>query len=143
VIVDGCFTVRTNSHSPSTARPRFGAGASTAIIAALFVWVLVIPTPLLGLLPMDYFGTTARFHSIDERRGFGLIGNFLRHCRDVFGTSNPIRTNTPECVLGKYEASVASESPFDQLACTYRAFKQQTDDIPKARNIVRMENIFE
>ena len=37
-------------------RPRFGAGPSTAIIAALMVWVLVIPTPLLGLLPMEFFG---------------------------------------------------------------------------------------
>jgi hypothetical protein len=37
-------------------RPRFGAGPSTAIIAALLVWVLVIPTPLLGLLPMEFFG---------------------------------------------------------------------------------------
>ena len=40
----------------SAIRPRFGAGPTTAIFAALMVWVLVIPTPLLGLLPMQFFG---------------------------------------------------------------------------------------
>jgi len=36
--------------------PRFGPGTPTASIAAIFVWMLVIPTPLLGLLPMGLFG---------------------------------------------------------------------------------------
>jgi len=37
-------------------RPRFGAGPTTALLAALLVWVLVIPVPMLGLLPMEFFG---------------------------------------------------------------------------------------
>jgi hypothetical protein len=37
-------------------RPRFGAGPRTAIIAAVVAWVLVIPIPLLGLIPMEWFG---------------------------------------------------------------------------------------
>jgi len=37
-------------------RPRFGAGPRTAVIAAVATWVLVIPIPLLGLIPMEWFG---------------------------------------------------------------------------------------
>jgi hypothetical protein len=37
-------------------RPRFGAGAKTAVLAALAVWFLAVPTALLGLLPMAFFG---------------------------------------------------------------------------------------
>ncbi|MGH7863902.1 MAG: hypothetical protein ACREQB_02855 [Candidatus Binataceae bacterium] len=40
-------------------RPRHGAGPATALIAAIVVWLLVIPVPMLGLLPMEFFG--ARF----------------------------------------------------------------------------------
>jgi len=36
-------------------RPRFGPGIGTALIAAVTVWLLVIPIPLLGLLPMEFF----------------------------------------------------------------------------------------
>ncbi|MBV8772449.1 MAG: hypothetical protein JO166_08995 [Deltaproteobacteria bacterium] len=36
-------------------RPRFGPGAATALIAAVAVWLLVIPIPLLGLSPMEFF----------------------------------------------------------------------------------------
>jgi hypothetical protein len=37
-------------------RPRFGPGARTALMAALVVWLLVIPIPIVGLLPMAFFG---------------------------------------------------------------------------------------
>jgi hypothetical protein len=37
-------------------RPRFGPGPRTAIIAAVTAWLLVIPIPLLGLIPMQWFG---------------------------------------------------------------------------------------
>lgn len=37
-------------------RPRFGAGARTAIIAGLVTWALCIPLPLGGLMPMHFFG---------------------------------------------------------------------------------------
>jgi hypothetical protein len=37
-------------------RPRFGPGPGTALIAAIVVWLLVIPIPTLGLLPMEFFG---------------------------------------------------------------------------------------
>ncbi|HMK73914.1 MAG TPA: hypothetical protein VK454_11275 [Myxococcaceae bacterium] len=37
-------------------RPRFGAGPRTAVIAAVVAWLLVIPIPLLGLIPMEWFG---------------------------------------------------------------------------------------
>src|SRR5215471_331339 len=36
-------------------RPRFGPGAGTASIAGLIVWLLAIPAPLIGLLPMKFF----------------------------------------------------------------------------------------
>jgi hypothetical protein len=36
-------------------RPRLGAGASTAIVAAVIVWALVLPIPMIGLLPMRFF----------------------------------------------------------------------------------------
>ncbi len=37
-------------------RPRFGAGARTALLAGLVTWFLSIPVPLLGLIPMNFFG---------------------------------------------------------------------------------------
>jgi hypothetical protein len=37
-------------------RPRFGPGPGTALAAAVTVWLLVIPAPLIGLLPMKFFG---------------------------------------------------------------------------------------
>ncbi len=37
-------------------RPSLGAGPGTALIVAIVVWLLVIPIPLLGLLPMNLFG---------------------------------------------------------------------------------------
>ncbi len=37
-------------------RPRFGAGARTAALAGLAVWFLTVPVPLLGLIPMEFFG---------------------------------------------------------------------------------------
>jgi hypothetical protein len=36
-------------------RPRLGPGPGTATIAGLVVWVLAIPAPLIGLLPMKFF----------------------------------------------------------------------------------------
>ena len=36
-------------------RPRFGAGPTTALLAGLLVWALVIPVPMIGLLPMEFF----------------------------------------------------------------------------------------
>jgi hypothetical protein len=39
----------------AAARPRFGAGAGTALLAAITVWLLVIPIPTIGLLPMAFF----------------------------------------------------------------------------------------
>ena len=33
-------------------RPRFGPGPTTALLAAILVWILVIPVPLWGLMPM-------------------------------------------------------------------------------------------
>jgi hypothetical protein len=36
-------------------RPRLGAGAKTAIIAGIVAWLLAIPAPLIGLLPMKFF----------------------------------------------------------------------------------------
>ena len=43
-------------------RPRFGAGPSTALIAALTVWLLVLPIPMIGILPMRFL--PARFVTI-------------------------------------------------------------------------------
>jgi hypothetical protein len=43
----------------AAALPRFGAGIGTALLAAFTVWLLVIPVPTLGLLPMAFF--SARF----------------------------------------------------------------------------------
>ncbi len=37
-------------------RPRFGAGPKSAFLAGLAVWFLTVPVPLLGLLPMKFFG---------------------------------------------------------------------------------------
>lgn len=37
-------------------RPRFGAGPTTAVIAGVATWLLVVPTPMVGLLPMRFFG---------------------------------------------------------------------------------------
>jgi len=37
-------------------RPRFGPGPRTAVLAALATWALVIPIPLCGLIPMEWFG---------------------------------------------------------------------------------------
>ncbi|HEY2107360.1 MAG TPA: hypothetical protein VGH29_16295 [Candidatus Binataceae bacterium] len=37
-------------------RPRFGPGPVTALLAAITIWLLVIPTPIIGLLPMEFFG---------------------------------------------------------------------------------------
>jgi hypothetical protein len=39
----------------SAMRPRFGPGPATALAAAFTVWLLVIPVPTLGLLPMEFF----------------------------------------------------------------------------------------
>jgi hypothetical protein len=36
-------------------RPRFGAGVGTAVIAGVFVWLVAIPLPLIGLIPMKFF----------------------------------------------------------------------------------------
>jgi hypothetical protein len=36
-------------------RPRFGPGPATALLAAITIWLLVIPTPIIGLLPMEFF----------------------------------------------------------------------------------------
>jgi hypothetical protein len=36
-------------------RPQLGPGPKTAIVAAIVVWLLVIPVPTLGLLPMEFF----------------------------------------------------------------------------------------
>jgi hypothetical protein len=35
--------------------PRFGRGARNACAAGALVWLLAIPTPLIGLLPMKFF----------------------------------------------------------------------------------------
>jgi len=43
----------------AAARPRFGPGPATALLAAFTVWLLVIPVPTIGLLPMEFF--SARF----------------------------------------------------------------------------------
>ncbi|MGO9058959.1 MAG: hypothetical protein ACLQU2_16435 [Candidatus Binataceae bacterium] len=37
-------------------RPASGPGPKTALLAAILVWLLVIPVPLIGLLPMKFFG---------------------------------------------------------------------------------------
>jgi hypothetical protein len=37
-------------------RPRFGPGPKTAALAGLAVWFATIPVPMLGLLPMKFFG---------------------------------------------------------------------------------------
>ncbi len=37
-------------------RPSSGPGPKTALIAAILVWLLVIPVPIIGLLPMKFFG---------------------------------------------------------------------------------------
>jgi len=37
-------------------RPRFGPGPKTAVLAGFVGWLLAIPVPLLGLLPMNFFG---------------------------------------------------------------------------------------
>ncbi len=39
----------------SAMRPRFGPGPATALAAALTVWLLVIPVPVIGLAPMRFF----------------------------------------------------------------------------------------
>jgi hypothetical protein len=39
----------------AAARPRFGPGPATALLAAVTVWLLVIPVPTIGLLPMAFF----------------------------------------------------------------------------------------
>ncbi|MGH7948806.1 MAG: hypothetical protein ACREQF_06255, partial [Candidatus Binataceae bacterium] len=49
-------------------RPRHGAGPATALIAGVVVWLLVIPVPMLGLLPMEFFG--ARFVALWAIYGF-------------------------------------------------------------------------
>jgi hypothetical protein len=36
-------------------RPRFGPGPATALLAAVTIWLLVIPIPTIGLLPMAFF----------------------------------------------------------------------------------------
>ena len=38
-------------------RPRFGAGPATAGGAGLLTWLLAIPLPLVGLLPMEFFSS--------------------------------------------------------------------------------------
>jgi hypothetical protein len=40
----------------AAARPRLGPGPLTAVIAGFVVWFACIPVPLLGLLPMKFFG---------------------------------------------------------------------------------------
>ena len=35
-------------------RPSSGPGPKTALIAAILVWLLVIPVPIIGLLPMKF-----------------------------------------------------------------------------------------
>jgi len=35
--------------------PRFGRGIRNAGVAGAFVWLLAVPTPLIGLLPMKFF----------------------------------------------------------------------------------------
>ncbi len=37
-------------------RPSSGPGPATALKAAILVWLLVIPVPIIGLLPMQFFG---------------------------------------------------------------------------------------
>jgi hypothetical protein len=32
-----------------------GPGPATALLAAITIWLLVIPTPIIGLLPMEFF----------------------------------------------------------------------------------------
>jgi hypothetical protein len=39
----------------AAALPRFGSRFSTALMASLTVWLLVIPVPTLGLIPMAFF----------------------------------------------------------------------------------------
>ncbi len=36
-------------------RPRLGAGAGTAVIAGIITWLVAIPLPLIGLIPMKFF----------------------------------------------------------------------------------------
>ena len=36
-------------------RPRFGPGVGTAVIAGLITWLLAVPAPLIGLIPMKFF----------------------------------------------------------------------------------------
>jgi hypothetical protein len=36
-------------------RPRLGPGAGTAVIAGLITWLLAVPAPLIGLIPMKFF----------------------------------------------------------------------------------------
>jgi hypothetical protein len=36
-------------------RPRFGPGAGTAAIAGFVTWLVAIPLPLIGLIPMKFF----------------------------------------------------------------------------------------
>jgi len=58
-------------------RPHFGAGPATALVAAIVVWMLVIPIPTVGLLPMEFFG--ARFAILWSLYGFVpiLIGTLI------------------------------------------------------------------
>ncbi len=58
-------------------RPHFGAGPATALVAAIVVWMLVIPVPTVGLLPMEFFG--ARFAILWSLYGFVpiLIGTLI------------------------------------------------------------------
>ncbi len=49
-LLKGLFAIWTYS----AIRPRFGAGPKTATIAALTVWALVLPIPMIGLLPMRF-----------------------------------------------------------------------------------------
>lgn len=37
-------------------RPRLGPGPKTAVIAGVIVWLAAIPLPLIGLIPMKFFG---------------------------------------------------------------------------------------
>ncbi len=46
----------------AAARPRFGPGPATALLAAITLWLLVIPVPTLGLLPMAFF--SAKFAAL-------------------------------------------------------------------------------
>jgi hypothetical protein len=39
----------------AAACPRFGPGLKTALLAAFTIWLLVIPIPTIGLLPMAFF----------------------------------------------------------------------------------------